>query len=218
MTVLDSNNLAPTLPQACVTLPARFYKRASDVCLALLALSFAFLLMCLIALVIKLTDRGPIFYIQRRLTRAGRAFPMLKFRTMIPSAEPHGPAFAQANDPRCTPVGRWLRATALDELPQLLNVLVGDMSLIGPRPERPELFPQITREIPHFPQRLAAKAGITGWAQVHGYRGNTSFQKRLDLDLFYINHWSPLLDLKILLATFYILILPSKKPDTRGHE
>jgi lipopolysaccharide/colanic/teichoic acid biosynthesis glycosyltransferase len=213
MTSIEVENLPSPRPQFCLTLPERFYKRASDFFFAFLALLLAAIPMCIIAVVIKLTSRGPIFYVQRRLTLGWRSFPMLKFRTMIPNAEPHGPAFAQANDPRCTSIGRWLRATALDELPQLLNVLAGDMSLVGPRPERPELVPQITRDIPDFPQRLAVKAGITGWAQIHGYRGNTPFQKRLELDLFYIHHWSPLLDMKILLATAWVLLRRPKAPE-----
>ncbi|TMA32673.1 MAG: undecaprenyl-phosphate glucose phosphotransferase [Deltaproteobacteria bacterium] len=132
----------------------------------------------------------------------GKAFPMLKFRTMRSDAESlTGPVFAQAEDPRVTQLGRWLRRTSLDELPQLLNVLAGDMSLVGPRPERPVFIERFRRRIPRYQLRHMVKAGMTGWAQIHGLRGNTSIQKRVEYDLYYIEHWSLLLDLRILART-----------------
>jgi exopolysaccharide biosynthesis polyprenyl glycosylphosphotransferase len=177
------------------------YKRAFDVAGALFGLALMSLPMLLIATLIKLHDRGPILYTQRRISYGRRAFMMLKFRTMVLDAEPHGPAFASHDDPRCTPLGRFLRAWSLDELPQLFNVIRGDMSLVGPRPERPEMLERIQKEVPGFPQRLKIRAGLTGWAQINGFRGRTSFRKRLQYDLYYLNNWSPLLDVRIVLMT-----------------
>ena len=177
------------------------YKRAFDIFGALFGLILFSLPMLAIAIMIKLHDRGPIFYKQCRISYGRRSFSMLKFRTMILNSEPDGPAFTNKNDPRCTPLGKHLRAFSLDELPQLFNVLLGDMSLVGPRPERPEMLDKIRHEVPGFPLRLKVRAGITGWAQVNGYRGQTSFRKRLQYDLYYLNNWSPLFDLRIVLAT-----------------
>jgi exopolysaccharide biosynthesis polyprenyl glycosylphosphotransferase len=178
------------------------YKRVFDIAGALFGLLLLGLPLGIpVALLIKLQDRGPIFYRQRRVSYGRRAFSMLKFRTMVPNAESEGPAFAAKNDPRCTRLGRWLRSLSLDELPQLINVLRGDMSLVGPRPERPEMLERIQKEVPGFPMRLKVRAGLTGWAQVKGYRGRSSFRKRLQYDLYYLNNWSPLLDLRIVLTT-----------------
>jgi putative colanic acid biosysnthesis UDP-glucose lipid carrier transferase len=168
---------------------------------ALTALLLLGIPMAVIALVVKLNDGGPIFYLQRRLGARGREFSMIKFRTMVRDAEPAGPVFAQVADPRCTRVGGWLRVSGLDELPQLFNVLRGEMSLVGPRPERAEMLARIERDIPGYAQRLQVQAGITGLAQVHGFRGQTSFCKRLEYDLQYARNWSPLLDVRIILAT-----------------
>ncbi len=177
------------------------YKRVFDMVGAGAALLFFALPMLAIAIAIKREDGGPVFYRQQRLTRGRRRFTMLKFRTMVVDAEREGPVFAQQHDPRCTRIGRRLRDYCLDELPQLFNVLTGEMSLIGPRPERPEMLEQIRREIPEFPLRLTVRAGLTGWAQIHGLRGRTCFRTRLAYDLHYVRHWSPLLDVRILLAT-----------------
>jgi len=186
------------------------YKRLFDIAGALFGIALFALPMLLIALAIKLQKDhdgirrgGPIFYKQRRISYGRRAFNMLKFRSMTTAAEVAGPAFAAKDDPRCTPLGRWLRSTSLDELPQLFNVLKGDMSLVGPRPERPEMLEKIQQEVPGFPLRLKVRAGLTGWAQINGFRGRTSFKKRLQYDLYYLNNWSPLLDLRIVLATIY---------------
>ena len=179
------------------------YKRAFDLLGAAFGLLLlGSLLMAPIALAIWWTSGRPIIYRQRRVSLGGKAFDIYKFRTMVPDAEAvHGPVFATADDPRCTRLGRLLRSTSLDELPQLFNVLRGDMSLVGPRPERPEMLERIQRELPTFPLRLKVRPGLTGWAQVHGFRGRTSFRKRLQYDLYYLNNWSPLLDVRIVLAT-----------------
>jgi lipopolysaccharide/colanic/teichoic acid biosynthesis glycosyltransferase len=131
----------------------------------------------------------------------GRTFPILKFRTMRTDAEVSGAVMAQAGDPRRTRVGAFLRASSLDELPQLFNVLRGDMSLVGPRPERPVFIEEFKRRIPKYHLRHKVKAGITGWAQIHGLRGQTSIEKRIEYDLYYIENWSLGLDVKILLRT-----------------
>jgi len=185
------------------------YKRLFDIAGALFGLLLLALPMLAIAAAIKLHDRGPIFYKQRRMSFGRRAFNMLKFRTMVLNAESAGPTFAKKDDPRCTRLGKWLRSTSLDELPQLFNVLVGDMSLVGPRPERPEMLEKIQQEVPGFPLRLKVRAGLTGWAQINGFRGRSSFKKRLQYDLYYLNNWSPLLDLRIVLTTLLHLKHPN---------
>ena len=177
-------------------------KRTIDVAIsssALLALSIPFLL---IAALIRRTSSGPVFYTQERMGLDGKAFQVLKFRSMyIDAEEETGPVWARDNDPRCTPVGRWLRKLDLDELPQLLNVLRGDMSIVGPRPERPYFVDQFKHRIPQYMLRHKVKAGITGWAQVNGWRGNTSLEKRIEFDLYYIENWSVGLDIKIMWLT-----------------
>jgi exopolysaccharide biosynthesis polyprenyl glycosylphosphotransferase len=156
-----------------------------------------------IALLVKLESRGPVFYCQERVGLDGKPFPMLKFRSMRVDAESQsGPVFASADDPRKTRLGRLLRATSIDELPQLINVLFGDMSLVGPRPERPVFVEQFRQSVPHYMERHREKAGMTGWAQVNGLRGDTSIAERTKYDLYYIENWSLLFDVKILLRTF----------------
>src|SRR5688572_20740038 len=138
------------------------------------------------------------------MTLDGKTFQIYKFRTMVEEAEKDtGPVWAQAEDPRRTPVGVWLRRFNLDELPQLLNVITGEMSLVGPRPERPPFVRQFKERIPQYMLRHRVKSGITGWAQVNGWRGNTSIEKRIEYDLYYIENWSLLLDLKILILTLF---------------
>jgi exopolysaccharide biosynthesis polyprenyl glycosylphosphotransferase len=176
-------------------------KRLFDVAVAGLALLVTAPVMGLIALAIRIEDRGPVFYRQRRMGLDGVAFSILKFRSMAVDAEAAGARWAEKDDPRRTRVGRWIRAWSLDELPQLWNVLRGDMSLVGPRPERPEFVALFRSEYPHYMLRHKVRAGITGWAQVHGWRGNTSVRMRLEHDLYYIENWSLLLDMKILLMT-----------------
>jgi Undecaprenyl-phosphate glucose phosphotransferase len=179
-------------------------KRCMDVTLSLLALVLLSPVLAVIALLVKVTSRGPVLYRQERCGLNGRLFQMLKFRSMRMDAEAQtGAVWARKDDPRRTPLGTFLRKTSLDELPQLWNVLRGDMSLVGPRPERPHFIQQFRRTIPNYMARHCVKAGITGWAQVHGWRGNTSLRKRVQYDLYYITHWTPLLDLRILWMTVF---------------
>jgi len=165
--------------------------------------------MILVAAAIKLTSPGPVLYSQTRLTQGGRKFTLWKFRSMCLNAETDGAAtLASKTDNRVTPIGRFLRRTRLDELPQLFNVLRGDMSLIGPRPERPEIAARLSGSIPRFHQRLQAKAGLTGLAQViQGYPdGVLGYRRKLGLDLIYIREWSLLLDLWIALKTISVVL------------
>ncbi|HYI09987.1 MAG TPA: undecaprenyl-phosphate glucose phosphotransferase [Thermoanaerobaculia bacterium] len=181
---------------------SRFVKRAFDLAVATTALILLSPLMLGVAIAIWLEDRGPIFYRQIRMGLDGKRFEILKFRSMRAGAETEtGAVWAEKDDPRRTRIGRFLRAWSLDELPQLFNVLVGDMSVIGPRPERPEFVEQFRAEFPHYMLRHKVRAGMTGWAQVHGWRGNTSIRMRIEHDLYYIENWSLLLDLKILCLT-----------------
>ena len=180
----------------------RLAKRAVDLALGSAALLLLAPLMAALAVGVKLSSRGPIFYRQARMGLRGRTFHMLKFRTMPPDAElATGPVWATRDDRRCTPLGRFMRRWSLDELPQLWNVLAGDMSLVGPRPERGVFVEQFRRRIPDYAQRHQVQAGMTGWAQVHGWRGDTSLRHRTRCDLYYISHWSLWLDLKILWMT-----------------
>ena len=179
-------------------------KRAMDVVLSLAALVLLSPVILLVALLVRLSSPGPIFYRQERCGLNGKTFKMLKFRSMRVDAEQQtGAVWALKDDPRRTRLGTFLRKTSLDELPQLINVLKGDMSLVGPRPERPVFIQQFTKTIPNYMARHCVKAGITGWAQVHGWRGNTSLRKRVQFDLYYITHWTPWLDLRILWMTVW---------------
>jgi exopolysaccharide biosynthesis polyprenyl glycosylphosphotransferase len=179
-------------------------KRAMDVMLSFIGLVLLAPLLALIAAAVKLSSPGPVFYRQERCGLNGKPFGMLKYRTMRVDAEAQtGPVWAVKDDPRRTWLGSFLRGTSLDELPQLFNVLCGDMSLVGPRPERPVFIHQFRQTIPNYMARHCVKAGITGWAQVHGWRGNTSLRKRLQYDLYYITHWSPFLDIRILWMTLF---------------
>lgn len=177
-------------------------KRAFDLAVGGICLLIAAVPMLIIAALVRATSPGPVFYRQRRMGLDGREFDMLKFRTMrIDAEQATGPVWAAADDPRRTPLGRFLRRTSLDELPQLLNVLRGDMSLVGPRPERPEFIAQFKHEVPRYMLRHKTKAGMTGYAQVKGLRGNTSLKKRIQHDMHYIENWSLGLDVRILLQT-----------------
>ncbi len=177
-------------------------KRTVDVAVssaALVALSPVF---ALIALAIRREGPGPVFFRQRRMGLDGRPFEILKFRSMVAGAEDEsGPTWASPQDPRRTRVGRFLRRWSLDELPQLINVLRGEMSLVGPRPERPEFVREFKETFPQYMLRHRVRAGMTGWAQVNGWRGNTSMTKRIEYDLYYIENWTLSLDVKILLMT-----------------
>jgi exopolysaccharide biosynthesis polyprenyl glycosylphosphotransferase len=179
-------------------------KRFMDIVLSLLALILLSPVLLVIAILVKVTSPGPVLYRQQRCGLNGKLFPMLKFRSMRVDAEKQsGAVWTQKNDPRRTALGTFLRETSLDELPQFLNVLLGDMSLVGPRPERPEFIRQFSQTIPSYMARHAVKAGITGWAQVNGWRGNTSLRKRIQYDLYYITHWNPWLDLRIMWMTVF---------------
>jgi exopolysaccharide biosynthesis polyprenyl glycosylphosphotransferase len=181
---------------------SRFVKRGFDLVVAGAALLLLSPVMLLVALAIWIEDGLPVFYRQVRMGLDGKPFEMVKFRSMRVGAEnATGAVWAAKDDPRRTKVGRIIRAWSLDELPQLWNVLVGDMSVIGPRPERPEFVEQFRAEFPHYLLRHKVRAGMTGWAQVHGWRGNTSIRMRIEHDLYYIENWSLLLDLKILALT-----------------
>ena len=180
----------------------RLVKRLFDLVAGWLGLLLCSPLLLVIALLILRRDGRPVFIRQKRLTRDGRTFRMLKFRTMRPGAEDDsGPVWAQANDQRCTTLGLWLRRYSLDELPQLWNVLRGDMSLVGPRPERPYFVRKFAGEMCYYEGRHSVQTGITGWAQANGLRGNTSIELRTLYDLYYIERWSAWFDLKILFLT-----------------
>ena len=177
-------------------------KRTMDLLVGALALCLSLPVMAMIALAVRLTSPGPVLYRQQRMGLDGRRFEMLKFRTMVDNAEGDtGPVWAADSDSRVTGIGRWLRQTSLDELPQLINVLRGEMSLVGPRPERPPLIEEFRKTIPKYMLRHKVKAGMTGWAQVNGWRGNTSLERRIEHDLDYIENWSLWRDVKILART-----------------
>jgi len=176
-------------------------KRIFDLLISASALLLAAPLLLGLALLVRLTSRGPVLYRQERMGMDGRTFQMLKFRTMQADAEAEGAVMAAIDDPRRTPIGAFLRRSSLDELPQFFNVLVGEMSLVGPRPERPMFIEEFKKQIPRYHLRHLVKSGITGWAQVNGLRGQTSIQKRIEFDLYYIENWSLMLDLKILVRT-----------------
>lgn len=178
-------------------------KRAFDLLVSSVALVLLAPVMLVVALLVKLTSRGPVFYAQERMGMDGHLFKMHKFRTMRVDAEKEGARFATADDPRRTPIGTFLRKTSIDELPQFWNVFVGDMSLVGPRPERPVFIEEFKKQIPRYHLRHMVKSGITGWAQINGLRGDTSIKDRIDYDLYYIEHWSLLFDLKILVRTAF---------------
>ncbi|MFZ2614511.1 MAG: undecaprenyl-phosphate glucose phosphotransferase [Anaerolineae bacterium] len=176
-------------------------KRTVDVVGASLTLLFISPVMMLTALLIKLESPGPVFYVQERMGLDAKPFPMLKFRSMRADAETNGPGWTVKNDPRRTRFGAIIRRISLDELPQFINVLVGDMSLVGPRPERPVYVEQFRQRIPRYMDRHREKAGLTGWAQVNGLRGDTSVVERTKYDVWYIENWSLALDFKIMIQT-----------------
>jgi exopolysaccharide biosynthesis polyprenyl glycosylphosphotransferase len=177
-------------------------KRLFDLLVAGAAMILLLPAFALVALLLKLDSRGPVFYRQTRVGLDGRIFKMIKFRTMVCDAEKEtGPIWSPQNDTRVTRVGRVLRKFSIDELPQLINVLLGAMSLVGPRPERPELVERFKGNIPRYMLRHRVKTGMTGWAQVHGLRGNTPLDKRIEYDIFYIQNWTFRLDLEIIFRT-----------------
>jgi sugar transferase (PEP-CTERM system associated) len=186
----------------------RIVKRAMDITLAFIGLVVTLPLMAVVACAIKLNSKGPVLFTQQRVGERGRIFVLKKFRSMSVDAEANGPVWAAACDPRVTRVGRWLRRTRLDELPQFWNVLAGDMSFVGPRPERPEFVATLQREIPFYMGRHSVRPGITGWAQVrHRYAASIEdSMEKLQYDLYYIKNLSPLLDLVILLSTLQVVL------------
>jgi exopolysaccharide biosynthesis polyprenyl glycosylphosphotransferase len=198
-----------------LTVTQKVIKRAMDILLSLVAMILTSPVMLLVAIAIKCEDGGPVFYRQDRVTLNGRVFSILKFRSMIVDAEKNGKSQpAKGRDPRITKVGNLIRATRIDELPQIINILKGDMSIVGPRPERVEHVEQYTRELPEFKYRLKVKGGLTGYAQIYG-KYNTSAYDKLRLDLMYIENYSILLDIKLILLTLRIIL---KKESTEGFE
>lgn len=180
----------------------RYIKRGIDIAFSATFLLLAAPVMLVIALAVKLSSPGPVFYRQQRMGLNGYTFDMLKFRSMPVNAESSsGPVWAKSGENRATPVGSFLRRTSLDELPQFINVLKGDMSVVGPRPERPVFIDEFREHVPRYMLRHKMKAGITGWAQVNGWRGNTSIERRIEYDLYYIQNWSIKLDFKIMVMT-----------------
>ena len=178
-------------------------KRAFDLIVGTICLLIVAVPMLVIAVLVKLTSRGPVLYKQRRMGLDGYQFDVYKFRTMRADAEAAGPVWSKREDPRRTRIGSFMRRTSLDELPNLFNVLKGDMSLVGPRPERPEFIEQFKHEIPQYMLRHKMKAGMTGIAQIRGYRGDTSIRKRIQHDVHYIKNWSLGLDIRIMAETLY---------------
>ncbi len=181
-------------------------KRAMDVAVSTFVLVFVSPILLLIALLVKIDSPGPVFYIQERVGKDGKVFPCIKFRSMVEDAEARtGPVWAHPQDQRKTRLGAFLRRVSFDEFPQFVNVLLGHMSVVGPRPERPVFVQEFSSRIPRYMERHAEKSGITGWAQVNGLRGNTSIEERTQYDLWYVENWSPVLDLKIMLKTISII-------------
>jgi Undecaprenyl-phosphate glucose phosphotransferase len=177
-------------------------KRAIDIAISFVTLVVFAIPLGIIALLVRLSSNGPVFYRQERMGLDGKPFTIVKFRSMHDNAEKEtGPVWAQEDDPRVTSLGHFLRRSNLDELPQLWNVLTGEMSIVGPRPERPHFVEQFKHRIPQYMLRHKVKAGLTGWAQVNGWRGNTPLEKRIEYDLYYIENWSVRLDVKIMWLT-----------------
>ncbi len=186
----------------------RLIRRLVDLVVAVFGLALLVPVVAVVAPLQKLTSPGPLFFRQLRVGRGGQPFQLIKLRTMVPDAEDQGPTWTAINDPRVTRLGRWLRRTRIDELPQVVNILRGEMSLIGPRPERPEVVAELAREIPFYRARHAVRPGLTGWATVQqGYASSTADSlRKLQYDLYYIKHQSPYLDAMILLGTLSAVV------------
>lgn len=179
-----------------------FLKRSFDIVFSLFTIILTLPIMGIIAIIIKLQDKGPVFYLQERVGQDGKLFKLIKFRTMVVGADKEEkPRFTTPDDPRVTKIGRILRKYSLDELPQFFNVIKGDMSVVGPRPERPYFVEKFSKEIPRYFERHRFKSGVTGWAQVNGLRGDTPIDERVRYDLYYINNWSLWFDIKIIIKT-----------------
>jgi exopolysaccharide biosynthesis polyprenyl glycosylphosphotransferase len=186
-------------------------KRAVDIVGSAVGLVFGAPIFFFLAALVKLDSPGPALFSQERMGIDGRRFFVIKFRSMRIDAEKSGPQWTMKNDPRRTRLGTMLRRTNLDELPQLINVLLGDMSLVGPRPEQPYYVEQFRAQIPRYMERHREKAGMTGWAQVNGLRGDTSIEERTKYDLWYIENWSVWLDIKIILLTLWQMLARESK-------
>lgn len=188
-----------------IPLSRLWLKRIFDIILALIGMIILFIAVIIFAPIIKLTSPGPVFYSQKRVGYMGRPITIRKFRSMRNDAEKKtGAVWAQKDDPRVTPIGKFMRKTRIDELPQFWNILVGDMSLVGPRPERPQLTEEFYEEWPEFPERLRTIPGLTGWAQINGGY-DISPEEKCHLDNYYIDHWSIWFDIKIMLGTVEII-------------
>lgn len=171
---------------------------------ALVAIGVFSPIMLVFAILVKLTSKGPLIFKQERVGLHNRPFYMYKFRSMeVQKETDEKSAWTTKNDPRVTGVGKFMRKTSIDELPQLFNVLKGDMSLVGPRPERPQFVEKFREEIPRYMVKHQVRPGMTGWAQINGYRGDTSIKRRIEYDLYYIENWTVGLDIKILILTFF---------------
>ena len=187
----------------------RGIKRVMDVVLGAIILVVVSPVIIVLAALVKLSSPGPVFHLQERVGHDGRTFLCIKLRSMARGAEEAtGPVWATRNDPRRTRLGRFMRRYSLDELPQFINVLLGEMSIVGPRPERPHFVEQFRASVPGYNYRHNEKAGITGWAQVNGLRGDTSIGERTRYDLYYVENWSPLFDLKIMIKTIWLVLWP----------
>lgn len=181
-----------------------FSKRCVDLFGAIVALILFSPVMAVVSVIIKATSPGPLIFRQERIGLQNKPFPMYKFRSMVvQDAASEKAKWTVQNDPRVTPIGKFIRKTSIDELPQLFNVLKGDMSLVGPRPERPQFVEKFREEIPRYMVKHQVRPGLTGWAQVNGYRGDTSIRKRIEHDLYYIENWTLGFDFKILFLTFF---------------
>ena len=215
----DYNNIIPTKPytEDVQGLPVvnirhvplldpfnRFMKRTEDIFGAIVAIVLFSPVMLIVSAIIKITDPGPLIFKQERIGLKNRPFYMYKFRSMVVQEDTdEEKGWTTKNDPRVTPIGKFIRRTSIDELPQFFNVLKGDMSLVGPRPERPQFVEKFKEEIPRYMIKHQVRPGITGWAQVNGYRGDTSIKKRIEHDLYYIENWTIGFDFKIIFLTFF---------------
>lgn len=201
-----------------LTVEQAFVKRIEDIIISLLMIIITSPLMLIVSILIKATSKGPVFFIQERLTKNNRSFNLIKFRTMRTDAEAlTGPVLSEENDPRVTKLGKILRKTRIDELPQFFNVIKGDMSVVGPRPERPFFVEQFIHDMPEYEHRFSVKAGITGYAQIFGNYG-TSPEDKLRYDLLYIRNYSLLLDIKLIFQTIRVIFTPGstyKKEDSQ---
>ena len=215
----DYNHVIPTVPhvedlQGLPIINIRYVpltllhralsKRIVDIIGSLVGIILFSPIMLIVAVLIKLSDKGPIIFAQERVGLHNKAFKMYKFRSMaVEPPQKEAKKWTTKNDPRVTAIGRFIRKTSLDELPQFFNIFMGDMSLVGPRPERPFYVEKFRDEIPHYMIKHQVRPGLTGWAQVNGYRGDTSIEKRIDHDLYYIENWSMGFDFKILFLTVF---------------